>query len=159
MLPDLSPPAIAIPATKQDSVLTEASPTPTSQEQHQPNSLTEMRRVLYDAALRLDIAEGSIAHEQLAGRVLQFFESGQGSLETFAADAGQLPFEPLGRQDKRALVQLGAAVVLLWKRLPPPMRDDVLRAASSLEGIEIAPDTTQRLRRMIEDHTGWRQAG
>jgi hypothetical protein len=40
-----------------------------------PNSLLEMQGVLIEASRRLNIEEGSLAHEELASKILDLFEN------------------------------------------------------------------------------------
>jgi hypothetical protein len=40
-----------------------------------PNSLLEMKGVLTEATRRLNIEEGSLAHEELASRILELFQN------------------------------------------------------------------------------------
>jgi hypothetical protein len=112
-------------------------------------SLSGMRRVLSEAAQRLSIDEGSIAHEQLAIRVLRLFESTQDEEEVLAAALNDDRVGPLEPDDEVALAQLGAAAILLWQEIGAKARQDLLRTAVTVGGMTRAADAGERLRRLI----------
>jgi hypothetical protein len=49
-------------------------PPPSAPTSAEPSSLDVMRRVLAKASLGLEVREGSLAHEELAARILDLFE-------------------------------------------------------------------------------------
>lgn len=112
-------------------------------------SLSGMRRVLSEAAQRLSIDEGSIAHEQLAIRVLRLFESTQDEEEVLAAALNDDRVGPIEPDDEVALAQLGAAAILLWQEIGAKARKDLLRTAVTVSGMTRAADAGERLRRLI----------
>jgi hypothetical protein len=108
-----------------------------------------MRRVLAEAAQRLSIDEGSLAHEQLAIRVLRLFESTQDEEEVLAAALNEDRVGPLEPDDEVALAQLGAAAILLWQEIGAKARQDLLRTAVTVSGMTRAVNAGERLRRLI----------
>jgi hypothetical protein len=54
--------------------------------------------------------------------------------------------------DEVALAQLGAAVILLWHRVPKFMHADLLYVAETIQGVPTVPDARLRLQRLIKAH-------
>ena len=61
------------------------------------------------------------------------------------SEVGISIFNTHGRDDEVALGQLGAAVVILWRALDQPMRDELSRHARAISGIEIVSDFQLRI--------------
>jgi hypothetical protein len=115
-------------------------------------SLQAMRRVLAEASLRLDIEEGSLQHEELALRILQLFESTRDADEVLAASLVHNQFDALDAEDEIALMQLGAAAILMWREIGASARAEMLRTATTVAGIKRTADAGERLRRLISVH-------
>ena len=55
-------------------------------------------------------------------------------------------------KDEIALAQLGAAVILLWHKVPKFMHADLLYVAETIGDLQTVPDARLRLQRLIKGH-------
>ena len=54
------------------------------------------------------------------------------------------------KEDEAALCQLGAATVLLWKKISPEMQDKLLHLAESIAGTPYTPNAASQIQGLIE---------
>lgn len=61
--------------------------------------------------------------------------------------------ETHGEQDKIALAQLGAAVVLAWPLLDDDLQRDLIATATALDGVEKDPQFEAVINRLVQTNT------
>ena len=57
------------------------------------------------------------------------------------------------KKDEAALCQLGAATILLWKRISPQMQSELLHLAESIAGTPYTPNAASHIQGLVERNT------
>lgn len=73
--------------------------------------------------------------------------------ETSMAEQDAAIIETHGEQDKIALAQLGAAVVLAWPLLDDDLQRDLIATATALDGVEKDPQFEAVINRLVQTNT------